>query len=128
MRIAYLCNRYPTVSHSFVRREIAGVEAAGHVVTRYTVRNPGPLVDAGDQIEKSRTTVILAAGATGLGGALLRVTLRSPRQFAAALILTIRGAGWSPKELVRALAYLGEAAWLVQRFRKDPVDHLHAHC
>lgn len=127
MRIAYLCNRYPSVSHSFVRREIVGVEAAGHVVDRYTVRNPGPIVDAGDQTEQLRTTVILAAGAIGLGGALLRVTLHSPRQFVAALVLTISGAGWSPKGVVRALAYLGEAAWLVERFRKAPVDHLHAH-
>jgi colanic acid/amylovoran biosynthesis glycosyltransferase len=127
LRIAYLCNRYPTVSHSFVRREIAAVEAAGHVVDRYTVRNPGPLVDAGDETEKARTTVILAAGATGLGGALLRVGLRRPGQFVGALGLTLRSAGWSPKAMVRALAYLGEAAWLVERFRKGPVDHLHAH-
>ncbi len=127
MRIAYLCNRYPTVSHSFVRREIAGVEAAGHVVDRYTVRHPGPLVDAGDEKEKSRTTVILAAGATGLGFALIRAALRNPRRFAAGLGLTLRGAGWSPRAIVRALAYLGEAAWLVERFRTAPVDHLHAH-
>lgn len=127
MRIAYLCNRYPTVSHSFVRREIAGVEAAGHVVDRYTVRNPGPVVDASDETEKARTTVILAAGATGLGRALLSVALRSPAKFVGALGLTLRSAGLSPKAIVRALAYLGEAAWLVERFRKTPVDHLHVH-
>lgn len=127
MRIAYLCNRYPAVSHSFVRREIAGVEAAGHTVDRYTVRSPGTLIDADDRAEQSRTTAILAAGATGLGAALLRVALRQPRRFAGALALTVRSAGWSPKALVRALAYLGEAAWLLERFRKAPVDHLHAH-
>ena len=127
MRIAYLCNRYPTVSHSFVRREIAGIEAAGHIVDRYTVRSPGRLVDAADETEQSRTTVILAAGAVGLGGALLRVAIRSPRHFFAALGLTLSGVGCSPAAIVRALAYLGEASWLVERFRKSPVDHLHAH-
>lgn len=127
MRIAYLCNRYPAVSHSFVRREIAGVEAAGHRVDRYTVRSPGALIDAGDQAEQLRTTAILAAGATGLGAALLRVALRSPGRLAGALGLAVRSAGWSPRAMIRALAYLGEAAWLVERFRKAPVDHLHAH-
>lgn len=127
MRIAYLCNRYPTVSHSFVRREIAGVESAGHIVDRYTVRHPGMVVDADDQAEALRTTVILAAGATGLGGALFRVALRSPRRFIASLWLAVRSAGWSPRAMVRAMAYLGEASWLVERFRKVPVDHLHAH-
>jgi len=127
VRIAYLCNRYPAVSHSFVRREIAGVEAAGHAVDRYTVRTPGTLVDAGDQAEQGRTTAILAAGATGLGRAALTVLVRHPGRFAGALRVALASAGWSPKALVRACAYLAEAAWLVERFRSHPVDHLHAH-
>ena len=127
MRIAYLCNRYPAVSHSFVRREIAGVEAAGHVVDRFTVRAPAGLVDAGDRAEAERTTAILGAGAGGLLAALLAALLRGPRRFAGATWLAVRGAGWSPAALVRHLAYLGEAAWLVRRFRMHPVDHLHAH-
>ena len=127
MRIAYLCNRYPAVSHSFVRREIAGVEAAGHVVDRFTVRAPAGLVDAGDRAEAERTTAILGAGAGGLLAALLAALLRGPRRFAGATWLAVRGAGWSPAALIRHLAYLGEAAWLVRRFRAHPVDHLHAH-
>ena len=127
MRIAYLCNRYPAVSHSFVRREIAGVEAAGHDVDRYTVRAPATLIDAGDRAEAARTVAILAAGAVGLGIALIDAGARGPRRFARAAGLAVRSAGWSPKALVRAFAYLGEAAWLVRRFRTHPVDHLHAH-
>lgn len=127
MRIAYLCNRYPAVSHSFVRREIAGVEAAGHQVDRYTVRPSAGLVDAGDRAEAARTTAILAAGAGGLLAALLAALARAPRRFVGAFRLALHGAGWSPGALVRHLAYLGEAAWLVRRFRSHPVDHLHAH-
>ncbi|WP_375427128.1 glycosyltransferase [uncultured Sphingomonas sp.] len=127
MRIAYLCNRYPAVSHSFVRREIAGVEAAGHPVDRYTVRAPGTLLDEDDRAEAGRTTAILAAGTIRLMGALLAAAVRSPRRTASAAWLALRGAGWSPAALVRSMAYLGEAAWLVRRFRAHPVDHLHAH-
>ncbi|MEH3159094.1 MAG: glycosyltransferase [Sphingomonas taxi] len=127
MRIAYLCNRYPAVSHSFVRREIAGVEAAGHQVDRYTVRAPANLIDEADRAEAQRTTAILSAGAIGLGTALLGALVRSPRRFLGAARLAVRSAGWSPKALVRHAAYLGEAAWLVRRFRATPVDHLHAH-
>lgn len=127
MRIAYLCNRYPAVSHSFVRREIAGVEAAGHRVDRYTVRSPTGIVDPADRAEAERTTAILAAGAPALLAALLAASLRTPRRAIGAVRLALRGAGWSPAALVRHLAYLGEAAWLVGRFRRHPVDHLHAH-
>lgn len=127
MRIAYLCNRYPAVSHSFVRREIAGVEAAGHHVDRYTVRAPAGLVDAGDRAEAARTVAILSAGAGALLMALAAMLVRRPGSMLGALRLVLRGAGASPGALVRHLAYLGEAAWLVRRFRRHPVDHLHAH-
>ena len=127
MRIAYLCNRYPAVSHSFVRREIAGVEAAGHAVDRYTVRAPGALLDADDRAEAGRTTAILAAGAGSLLAALAAALARGPYRFAGAARLAVRGAGLSPKAWVRAVAYLAEAAWLARRFRAHRVDHLHAH-
>lgn len=97
MRIAYLCNRYPAVSHSFVRREIAGVEAAGHRVDRYTVRAPGELLDDSDRAEAGRTVPILGAGVLSLGGALLSAAVRGPLRFAGALRLAISRAGWSPK-------------------------------
>ena len=131
MRIAYLCNRYPAVSHSFIRREIAGVEAAGHAVDRYTVRAPTELIDAEDRAEADLTTAILTAGAPALVGALLAALARGPRRFAGAMRLAMamamRSGGPSPTALIRHLAYLGEAAWLVRRFRARPVDHLHAH-
>lgn len=131
MKIAYLCNRYPAVSHSFVRREIAGVEAAGHAVDRYTVRGAAALVDADDRTEAGRTTAILAAGAPALAGALLAALARGPWRFAEAarlaIAMAVRSADPLPLALVRHLAYLGEAAWLVRRFHTHPVDHLHAH-
>ena len=38
VRIAYLTNRYPAVSHSFIRREIEAIEAEGTEVYRFSVR------------------------------------------------------------------------------------------
>ena len=127
MKIAYLCNRYPAVSHSFVRREIAGVEAAGHQVDRYTVRKSLGVVDPADVVEAERTTGILAAGAPALLAAFIGAMLRTPRRTFGALGLTLRSAGWSPALVIRHLAYVCEAAWLVRRFRSHAVDHLHAH-
>ena len=34
MKVAYLVNQYPHVSHSFIRREIVALEAQGIAVTR----------------------------------------------------------------------------------------------
>ena len=51
MKVAYVVNQYPHVSHAFIRREIAALEALGVEVTRFSVRPPPvSLVDPGDQV------------------------------------------------------------------------------
>ncbi|HEY0061073.1 MAG TPA: colanic acid biosynthesis glycosyltransferase WcaL, partial [Telluria sp.] len=46
MKIAYLVNQYPKVSHSFIRREILALERQGFDVERIAVRGWGDtLVD-----------------------------------------------------------------------------------
>ena len=55
MRLAYLCNLYPAVSHSFVRREIEAVERSGHEVHRFSVRRRRlDLKDPADRREAER--------------------------------------------------------------------------
>ena len=38
MRIAYLINQYPKVSHTFIRREIQALERKGVSVMRLSIR------------------------------------------------------------------------------------------
>src|SRR3954463_13564042 len=63
VRLAYLCNLYPAVSHSFVRREIEAVERIGHEVARFSLRPArGDLRDEADLSELTRTEAVLARG------------------------------------------------------------------
>ena len=56
MRIAYLINQYPKVSHSFIRREILALERAGVDVVRVSVRGWNDIAaDAADEVEKGKT-------------------------------------------------------------------------
>ena len=82
LKIAYLVNQYPHVSHSFIRREIAGVEAQGVTVERFSIRRPPVnLVDPADVAEQKRTRVLLGAGPIALLVALLGAALKRPRAF-----------------------------------------------
>jgi colanic acid/amylovoran biosynthesis glycosyltransferase len=126
MRVAYLVNRYPAVSHSFIRREIAGVGAAGVTVERFTIRPPDPsLPDVADRAEVERTTVILAQPKSALLAAALGTALAKPDRVVRALRAAIRMAQGRPKLALRHLVYLIEACWLARRLRG--VDRLHAH-
>ena len=40
VKVAYLVNQYPAVSHSFIRREIVALEARGVTVERFSIRPP----------------------------------------------------------------------------------------
>ena len=38
MRVAYLVNQYPKISHSFIRREIHALERLGLAIDRIAIR------------------------------------------------------------------------------------------
>lgn len=126
-RLAYLVNRYPAVSHSFIRREILAIEATGEAVERFSIRPDGPVSDPADRAEMALTTVILGQGALRLLAATLVIALSRPRAFLNALGVTLSMAGGAPGRIVRHLAYLVEACWLTRRLEAHGIAHLHAH-
>lgn len=128
MKVAYLTNQYPKTSHTFIRREIAGLEEAGLEVERISVRAVDePLVDEGDRAERGRTRVLLEHGAPGLLPAVLAVCASRPLRTVRALRTAV-AMGWnSPRGLARHLAYLAEACVLLRWASRLGVEHVHAH-
>ncbi|MFG6562803.1 glycosyltransferase [Sulfitobacter sp. 1A13421] len=128
MKIAYILNTYPQPSHSFIRREIAALEAAGHEVDRFAMRGPDvPLVDPQDRAEAAATQYVLATGGSALAGASLRMILRAPRRFGQALRDVWQAARRAETGLARHLIYLAEACYLRARLEGSDIQHLHAH-
>ncbi len=127
MKVAYLVNEYPKTSHSFVRREIAALEAGGLEVERVSVRKASGLVDAADRREADRTHVLLDMGMMGLARAGLRQLVTQPRKTFAALRTAWRLGGRSDRGRLRHVIYLAEACALVQLAKEHGVDHIHAH-
>ena len=128
MIVAYLTNQYPKVSHTFIRREIAALERLGIKVLRFGIRRSvDQLVDPADQAEAARTTVVLDAGPERLAGAIARVAARSPLRLGRAAALAARIGARSERGPARHGAYLAEACFLVEAFRAEGVEHVHAH-
>jgi colanic acid/amylovoran biosynthesis glycosyltransferase len=127
-KVAYLINQYPKVSHSFIRREILGLEAAGVQVVRFAMRScQAELVDEADQQEFNKTRYVLSAGARGLLGALLRSFTQNPAAFIQTLWLTIWLGFASERSILHHLIYFAEAAVLLEWCTEAEVSHIHAH-
>jgi len=128
LRIAYLVNQYPKVSHSFIRREILALERQGVAVQRIAVRGwDGQLVDEEDHRERSLTRYVLRDGLRSLVRPTLRALVDTPGRFGRALLLACR-MGWrADRPLPYHLVYLAQACRIQQWLRESGATHLHAH-
>ena len=128
MKVAYFTNQYPAVSHTFIRREIAGLEAKGVEIHRFSVRRSfTELVDPDDIAERERTAVILGNGTLSLLLTALGVAIGRPVRFGKALLAAIRMGLRSDRGLFRNLAYLVIACKLLRLLERSGCGHVHVH-
>lgn len=128
MRVAYLVNQYPKISHTFIRREILALERRGIEVRRFALRGwDAEVVDPADIAEKQRTRHVLEQGVPPLIAALMRCAIRKPgpfwRAFRAALTMARRSVRPWPFHLI----WLAHACRLSEWLAEDEVSHIHAH-
>jgi colanic acid/amylovoran biosynthesis glycosyltransferase len=127
LRVAYLINQYPKVTHSFIRREIAALEALGVTVERFTIRRAEEaLANPADQQEAKRTTALLESKLAMLASMPI-FAVTHPVRYTSAKLAMLRLALRSRRGLLRHVAYLAEACLLARRLRKLGVTHIHAH-
>lgn len=128
MRIGYLINTYPRPSHSFIRREIAAIEAAGFDVHRFAMRGMElELADPADLQEHALTEHVLDIGGPRLLAGLVKQTAASPARVARALGVARQRAKSGESSLARQIIYLAEGARIAARARQEGLAHIHAH-
>ncbi len=128
MRIAYLVNHYPKVSHSFIRREILALERRGFEVVRIALRGwDNEILDEEDLLERKRTRYVQRNGSVALLIALARTLLTRPAPLLRALVVACRMGTCAERPLFVHLIYLAEACRIGSWLRNAGVRHLHAH-
>jgi colanic acid/amylovoran biosynthesis glycosyltransferase len=128
LRVAYLTNQYPKISHTFIRREIHALERLGVEVERFALRGwDAELVDEHDISELRSTRYLLKGGIIPLIGALARELVSQPSRFFKALGAAVTMSRKSIRPLPFHIAYLAHACRLKGWLSKRNVSHLHAH-
>lgn len=128
MKVVYLVNQYPKNSHTFVRREIRGVEEHGIPVVRVSIRPMDQeFVEAADREEAAITQSLLGQGAFGLLRSMLAVACTRPVRFVKGLMRMSKLARGAERGFGVHCAYFAEACALARICAKEGVDHVHAH-
>jgi hypothetical protein len=128
MKVAYLINQYPKVSHSFIRREISGLESSGFTVERFSIRScKSELVDPDDLSEYKKTRVILNVGYINLFVCLLYFLFRKSRRWLKAFIFALKLGQVSRRGIFYHIVYLAESCVLSYWVKQIGITHIHAH-
>jgi glycosyltransferase involved in cell wall biosynthesis len=128
LKIAYIVNQYPRVSHSFIRREILAMERQGFEVQRIALRGwKESLPDAEDRQEQEKTQYVLRTGLLGLLVPWLLRLLRSPLRMSSALCLAVRLSRQTDGRLLHHLVCVAEASRILGWVAASQARHLHAH-
>ncbi len=128
MRVAYLVNQYPKISHAWIWREIQAVEELGIEVDRYSIRAVNePLVNEQDARERAATRVILSRGLLGLFAGALAVAVTRPIRFFRAWWHALAMGRCSSRGIAYHFVYFMEACVFLRWTLARPVAHVHAH-
>jgi glycosyltransferase involved in cell wall biosynthesis len=129
-RIAYLISQYPTVSHTFILREVRGLRARGFDLRVIAIRGPDrppERLTAAERDEARATYYVLGSGVGPLIRAHLATLWRRPRAYLGALWEAIEPSRLDLRHARRALAYWAEAAVVGDWMAREGVTHVHTH-
>jgi glycosyltransferase involved in cell wall biosynthesis len=129
LKLAYLCSKYPAVSHTFVLREVNALRKLGADIETFSIRRAEPhelLADADRQAFAS-TYAILPARWFTLLRAHFRLLTVSPRAYLCGLMLAMRMAPAGLRGHLWQVFYFVESVILWSQCDRRDLRHIHVH-
>ena len=127
--VAYLCSRYPAISHAFVLREVAALRDAGVAIETITIRrcDESELLSNADRREAERTWAVLPASPAQVAGAHITALRRAPGAYFATLLRALRLSPPGARGLLWQLFYFAESMLVWRRCTERGISHIHVH-
>jgi colanic acid/amylovoran biosynthesis glycosyltransferase len=126
--VAYLCNAYPALTHTFVAREVVALRRHGVHVSTFAIHRSDPqtLLSEMDRKEFTTTHALLPPDWLRLVTVNLRLLLTSPQAFFSTLAFAI-GLQSGFRSRLWQLFYFLEATLLWRECERRGLRHIHAH-
>jgi colanic acid/amylovoran biosynthesis glycosyltransferase len=129
-RMAYLVSRYPSLSHTFILREVLSLREQGFDIRVASINPPDrPAVEmtAEERAEAETTFCVKKADVARLLAACLITFIRYPLRWLNGLVFSIRLGGADLGKMLYGLFYFFEALLLGRWMATEGLDHLHVH-
>ncbi|RLJ36210.1 glycosyltransferase involved in cell wall biosynthesis [Litoreibacter meonggei] len=129
-RIAYLTGQYPTVSHTFILREVEALRRLGFEVLTCSVRRTSPEQHPGPaEQQEARTTFYILQAAKNPATLLKaqKLIFSHPKRYFGALSLAWKTRSAGLRAALYQLFYFAEATVLADHLQSRGVTHLHNH-
>jgi colanic acid/amylovoran biosynthesis glycosyltransferase len=129
LKIAYLCARYPAVSHTFVLREIEALRALGAEIATFSIRRAASdqLLARADRVAFESTYAILPPRWRELLAAHLRLFAGAPGAYLSTLALALSLAPPGLRGRLWQFFYFVESVVLWRECRRRGIRHIHVH-
>jgi glycosyltransferase involved in cell wall biosynthesis len=118
------------VNHTFILREILELRTLGFDIPVASIRaadRPFDRLSPEEQREQRTTFYVKPRGVFGILGVNVQVFFQRPLRYIRALFYALRLAGWNVQAAFFNLAYLAEAAVVVDWMRRQKLARLHMH-
>jgi len=127
LNVAYIIVAYPSLTKTFVDREVATLREMGINIEIYSLwRSKGPLSPEQQQIEKEINTLFPLKFKTALKGH-LRFILRKPVNYFSTLIYLLTRPHPTFRSHWRTLKHFHQGIYAASLLADKPIDHIHAH-
>jgi glycosyltransferase involved in cell wall biosynthesis len=125
--LAVLLSRFPSVTETFILREVIEMERQGqHVRLVPMLKESPPVIHDAAKPWTDRALYTKYVSAAILT-ANLRALLRSPFKYLSLVARLIAGTITSPGMLVRSLALFPKSVYLAEALTREGIRHIHAH-
>ena len=128
--IAYVLSQFPTISHTFLLREVRELRAIGVDLRVSSIRSPDrarPQLTREEREEADGAFYVKEAGAIRILIWLAEEFFRSPARYLGGLLYAIRLSRFNPERLLNYFFYFAEAVAIGHWMRVNRLTHLHTH-
>lgn len=125
MKLAYIVSRFPSLTETFVLREVLCLEAMGWPVELYALRQMRPSTVHSAAARIARRAHFGDSAHTMARG--VRLLAAHSAYLGSALKLILEGYRKSPRAMAKALLALTAAAAWAEQMHADGIEHVHAH-